>query len=88
MPSKRLRKPRLKQKMLKVHNYPCSICALCPKSHKILQSHWKSEKDEVFCEFCGHGKFSCEAIFKHIESKHKKSNIQTLQPSIFLVLLG
>ena len=57
----------------KVHNYPCSICALCPKSHKILQRHWKSAEDEVFCEFCGHGKFSCEAIFKHIESKHKKA---------------
>ena len=59
-----------------VHNYPCSICSLCAESHKILQRHWKSEEEEVFCEFCGHGEFSCEAIFKHIESKHKKARFK------------
>ena len=39
----------------KVHNYPCSIWAWCPKSNKVLLSHRKIREDEVFFECCGHG---------------------------------
>ena len=60
----------------KVHNYPCSICSWCPKTHKILQDHWENSDDEVFCEFCGHAEYSCQAIFKHIDSKHKKGRFK------------
>ena len=61
--------PEMTDHINKVHNYPCSICAWCPKTHDILQHHWKRNEDEVFCEFCGHVEYSCQAIFKHIDSK-------------------
>ena len=71
----------------KVHNYPCSVCSWCPKTHDILQNYWEngSNGEEVFCEFGGTGEYSSQAIFRHIDSKHKK--IQTIQSFILLVLL-
>ena len=62
----------------KVHNYPCTVCSLCPKTHDILQNHWKNgfNGEEVFCEFCGHGQYSNKAIFSHIDSKHKKGRFK------------